>query len=350
MSVPDIDVLVIGAGLVGLAVARALALRGREVVVAERHGAIGHETSSRSSEVIHAGIYYAPGSVKARACVAGRAMLYRFCERHGVPHRQIGKLIVATDEAEVERLDAIRSNAARNGVELIPLSAPEARSMEPALSCTAALHSPLTGIVDSHALMLALQGELEAHGGRVALHTEVASVEPGRVRLRDGTALSVGRTVVCGGLSTGALLPGERWKTRLAKGNYFRLREGRAPFSRLIYPVPVAGGLGTHLTLDLSGQARFGPDVEWVDEIDYRVDPARAASFEESVRRFWPGLSDGALVPDYAGIRPKIGDDFMRLGAAEHGLDGVTALLGIESPGLTSCLWLGEWICEAIAP
>ena len=349
----DIDVLVIGAGVVGLAVARALALAGREVVVAERHGLIGHETSSRNSEVVHAGIYYAPGSAKARACVLGREMLASYCASRGVGFRRIGKLIVAADEAEVARLATIRENAARNGVELHPLSGAEARAMEPALACAAALHSPLTAIVDSHALMLALQGDLEASGGQIAFHTEVASLDGAGATLADGSHVTVGHTVVCGGLAATDLLPGAGLATRYAKGNYFRLAQGRAPFSRLIYPVPVeggplSGGLGVHLTLDLAGQARFGPDVEWVETLDYGVDPDRAKAFERSIRRFWPALPNGALVPDYAGIRPKVADDFTLLGKAQHGLANVTALVGIESPGLTSCLWLGEWVAEVV--
>ena len=353
--VTDIDVLVIGAGVVGLAVARAFARRGRAVVVAERHATIGHETSSRSSEVIHAGIHYPPGSSKAVGCVRGRDMLYRFCEARGVPHRRLGKLVVAANDAEARRLHAIRDTARLNGVELRPLTGAEARAMEPALRCVGALHSPDTGIVDSHALMLALQGELEARGGQVALRTEVAAVEGRAVRLADGTRLTTRRTVVCGGLAASDLLPatlrrpdGRPWVTGFAKGSYFALAGGRAPFGRLIYPVPVAGGLGVHLTLDLAGRARFGPDVEWVDAIDYAVDPARASTFETGVRRFWPGLPEGALVPDYAGIRPKIGGrdepdaDFHVLGERDHGHAGLTVLLGIDSPGLTSCLWLGE--------
>ena len=356
-AAPDIDVLVVGAGVVGLATARAFALRGREVVVAERHRAIGHETSSRNSGVIHAGIYYPPGSVKARASRDGRAALLRFCREHGVPHALPGKLVVATDETEHERLEAVRRRAKANGVRLQWLSRAEAQAMEPALHCTAALHSPGTGIVDAHALMLALQGEAEAHGTQVALETKVERVEAGRATLADGTTLSCHRIVVCGGLAATELLPeglrrpdGTRWTTTFAKGSYFRLERGRAPFGRLIYPVPVAGGLGIHLTLDLAGTARFGPDVEWVDRLDYTVDPTRAQAFERGVRRFWPAMLEGALVPDYAGIRPKIAGraeaDFTRLGVADHGMEGVTVLLGIESPGLTASLWLGEWAAD----
>jgi L-2-hydroxyglutarate oxidase LhgO len=359
------DTIVIGAGVVGIAVARALALAGREVIVLEAAEAIGTETSSRNSEVIHAGIYYPHGSLMARLCVQGKWMLYEFCRSRGVPHRNCGKLIVATDAAEAERLGAIAAAAAANGVDdLRRLSAAEARALEPALACTAALLSPSTGIVDSHSLMLALQGEAEAAGaifvfrspvlhGRASgegIELEVGGAE--RMALRAALVVNaaglhapdVARAIA--GMPT-QLVPTPYY----AKGNYFTL-SGRSPFSRLIYPVPVPGGLGTHLTLDLAGQARFGPDVEWVDHIDYRVDPARAEGFYAAIRRYWPGLPEGALQPGYAGIRPKIvppavaRQDFVVQGPAAHGVPGLVHLFGIESPGLTAALALAEYVRE----
>ena len=365
----SIDCVVIGAGVIGLAVARALALAGREVLVLEAAGAIGTETSSRNSEVIHAGIYYPAGSLMARTCVAGRRLLYAYCSEHGVPHRRCGKLIVATDAAEAEQLASIRARAESNGVEgMRLLSAAEAQAIEPALSCSAALLSPETGIVDSHAYMLALQGDAEAAGAVVAF---LSPVESGAVREGGGVELRVGgaepmalacRVLVnAAGLQAPAvagriagLRPGVVPEPHWAKGNYFKLA-GRSPFSRLIYPVPVKGGLGVHLTIDLGGQARFGPDVEWVDRIDYDVDPSRARSFYAAVRRYWPALPDDALLPDYAGIRPKIvppevaRQDFVIQGAAAHGVAGLVNLFGIESPGLTASLALAEAVAALVA-
>ncbi len=362
-----IDSVVIGAGVVGLAVARALALAGREVIVLEAEDAIGTHTSSRNSEVIHAGIYYPPGSLKARACVAGRHRLYDFCASHGIPHRRSGKLIVACDEAQLEELESIRRRALANGVEDITwLSRAQTLALEPALSAVASLHSPSTGIVDSHALMLAYLGDAEAHGAMLALKSPLEQAQ-----LRgDGIALRVGgsepmqllaRCVVnCAGLHAPSVArriegyppaqaPGEYY----AKGNYYALT-GRAPFSRLIYPVPEPGGLGVHITLDLAGQARFGPDVEWVERIDYQVDPGRAARFYTAIRRYWPALPDGALVPGYAGIRPKIvpqgaaAADFVVQGPREHGVPGLVQLFGIESPGLTASLALADEVLRAL--
>ena len=358
---PDVETVVVGAGVVGLATARAAALAGEEVVVLERNAAFGEETSSRSSEVIHAGLYYPAGSLKAEACVAGKAMLYRYCADHGVAHARLGKLVVASDEAERERLASIAASARANGVDDVRvLDRREAVAREPALDVTGALHSPSTGIVDSHGLMLALLGELEDAGGSVATRAPVERVEPtdGGIRVTTGGAdameLTARRVIVAAGLGTTDILPdairrpdGARWTTAYAKGTYFRLA-GRAPFQTLIYPVPIVGGLGVHLTLDLAGQARFGPDVEWVDALDYRADAARGASFYEAIRRYWPGLPDGALSPDYTGIRPKVGgrasphEDFRILRERDHGIAGLTVALGIESPGLTSSLWLGE--------
>jgi L-2-hydroxyglutarate oxidase LhgO len=359
----DIETLVIGAGVVGLATARALALSGREVMVLERHDLIGSETSARNSEVIHAGIYYPTGSLKAELCVRGKALLYDFCERNGVGHKRTGKLIVATDAAQADRLEAIRIKAAENGVtDLVRLSAEEAVEREPELTCHGALFSPSTGIVDSHGLMLALQGELEANGGQVVLNTDVTGLEAlsgGGYRVSVEDAGEGRYSVTCrelilaaghGAPGLGAQLPGTNApRAYLAKGNYFRIN-GKAPFSTLIYPVPTtsSGLLGVHVTLDLMGQVKFGPDMEWIDTFDYEVDPARAEVFYEAIRQYWPGLKDGALEPDYCGIRPKIhgpddpAPDFRIDGPEAHGLDGLVALYGIESPGLTSSLAIGE--------
>src|SRR5574337_768863 len=327
-----IDCLVVGAGVVGLAVARALAIAGREVVIAERHGRIGTETSARNSGVIHAGLYYPAGSLKARLCRRGRDLLYAFCAEHGVTHRRCGKLIVATASGQTP-------------------------------ACAAALHSPSTGIVDVHGLMLALLGEAEAAGASLALGSPVAELIPGsggvavRLEGEDAPGLTARWVINCGGLgavelarATAGLPAAAVPSLRYAKGNYFA-HSGRAPFSHLIYPVPEPGGLGVHLTLDLAGQARFGPDVEWVDRPDYQVDPARAPAFEAAVRAYWPALPEGGLTPDYAGIRPKLSGpgepaaDFRIDGPAEHGVAGVINLLGIESRGHTASLA----ICERVA-
>ena len=314
----EFDCAVIGAGVVGLAVARALALAGREVIVLEAEGAIGTGTSSRNSEVIHAGIYYPEGSLKARLCVEGKQLLYEYLEQRGLPHRRCGKLIVATTPAQVPELDVIAAKARANGVhDLGLLTREQAQAMEPQLECVAALHSPSTGIVDSHALMLSLQGDFEGAGGMLALKSPVARAQCADDAIvlvaEDGTALRCRSVVNAAGLGAPALarrfegLPASAVPAaRFAKGNYFTLA-GRAPFSRLIYPVPEAAGLGVHLTLDLGGQAKFGPDVEWVDSPDdLMVDPRRGERFYAEVRKYWPALADGALVPGYAGIRPKI--------------------------------------------
>ena len=364
----EVDVVVVGAGVVGIAVARALALAGREVIVLDAAEGIGTETSSRNSEVIHAGIYYPKGSLMARFCVAGRRMLYRYCDERGVPYANCGKLIVATNEAESEKLAEIRGRAEANGVEgMRLLDASEARALEPNLHCTAALLSPRTGIIDSHSYMLALQGDAESRGAMFAFHSPV---KQGRV-VEGGIELEVGGTepmnlrcrlvVNSAGLHAPALahkfvgLPSDRIPPAYyAKGNYFTLA-GRSPFSRLIYPVPVPGGLGVHITVDLGGQAKFGPDVEWIDGIDYTVDPHRADKFYAAVRRYWPDLKDGALQPGYAGIRPKIvpqgapAQDFTIQGPAEHGVAGLINLFGIESPGLTASLALAEQVRDIAA-
>jgi L-2-hydroxyglutarate oxidase LhgO len=360
-----VECVVVGAGVVGLAIARRLAEAGREVIVLEAADAIGTVTSSRNSEVIHAGIYYPAGSLMARLCVAGKQALYDYCRDRGIPHRNSGKLIVATRPEEIAKLASIKAHAEANGVaDLKQLSGTEARALEPALACEAALLSPSTGIVDSHSYMLSLRGEAEAAGAAFAF---LAPLERGRVTA-DGFELDVGgeapMTLACdmlinsAGLSATAiarmldgmpldLIP----PAYLAKGCYFSCN-AKAPFSRLIYPVPEPGGLGVHLTLDLAGQARFGPDVEWVDYIDYTVDPARGERFYPAIRRYWPSLPDGALMPSYSGMRPKIVppavavQDFMIQGAQTHGVPGLINLFGIESPGLTSSLAIADYVAE----
>ncbi|MBC9209611.1 NAD(P)/FAD-dependent oxidoreductase [Roseomonas aerophila] len=364
----QVDCVVVGAGVVGLAVARALALAGRDVLVLDVAEGIGTETSSRNSEVIHAGIYYPKGSLMARSCVAGKQKLYAYCAERGVPFSNCGKLIVATNEAEAGQLASIQARAAANGVhDLRLVSAEEARSLEPSLACTAALISPSTGIVDSHSYMLSLQGDAENAGAVFVFHAPVLS---GRLLPEGGAELAIGGAdpmelrcdllVNAAGLHAPALarkldgMPaGKVPPAFFAKGNYFTLT-GRSPFTHLIYPVPVPGGLGTHLTLDLGGQAKFGPDVEWIDSIDYEVNPARGESFYAAIRRYWPGLPDGALQPGYSGIRPKIvgpgqpGQDFIIQGPAEHGQAGLVNLFGIESPGLTASLALGEAVMDVL--
>jgi L-2-hydroxyglutarate oxidase LhgO len=359
--VDSVEAVVIGAGVVGLAVAKALAESGREVVVLEAEDAIGTHTSSRNSEVIHAGIYYPKGSLKARACIAGKERLYEYCVARGIPHARCGKLIAATGEAQVPELEAMRQKARANGVsDVVWMSREQATALEPELRCAAALYSPSTGIIDSHALMLAYLGDAQRAGAMLALKSpllrararadgfelEVGGAEPMRIAARTLvnsaglTAPSVARRIA--GLDA-SLVPRELY----AKGNYYSLA-GKAPFSRLIYPVPEPGGLGVHITLDLGGQARFGPDVEWVEQIDYQVDPARAARFYAAIRRYWPALPDGALAPGYSGIRPKISGpqeaaaDFVVQGPAEHRVPGLVNLYGIESPGLTASLALAD--------
>jgi L-2-hydroxyglutarate oxidase LhgO len=361
----SIEYVVVGAGVVGLAIARRLALAGGEVLILESESAIGTITSSRNSEVIHAGIYYPHDSLMARFCVLGRKLLYAYCAEHGVPHRNCGKLIVATSDAETDKLASIRQHAAQNGVDdLRMISAAEANTLEPAVHCTAALLSPSTGIIDSHSYMLALRGDAEAHGASLAFNAPLRSA----VVTTDGFIIEAGgsdpltlgcrKLINAAGLSAPALarnivgMPQDRIpQAYFAKGNYFSL-SSRAPFSRLIYPVPVPGGLGVHLTLDMAGQARFGPDVEWIDAIDYAVDPQRAAKFYPAIRRYWPDLPDGALQPSYSGIRPKIvppaiaNQDFVVQGPRDHGIDGLVNLFGIESPGLTSSLAIADYVLD----
>jgi L-2-hydroxyglutarate oxidase LhgO len=362
--VDRVDAVVIGAGVVGLAIARELAMSGREVVILDAEDAIGTHTSSRNSEVIHAGIYYPKGSLKARACVEGRQRLYEYCASHGVPHRRCGKLIVATNENQLKELEAIRGKAHANGATDVDwIAKDEVARLEPELFCMGALHSPSTGIIDSHALMLAYLGDAEAHGAMLALKSALQ-----RARVHQGFELHVAGSdpIHCAVLVNSAglraptvakaiegypaqMAPGEFY----AKGNYYSL-SGKNPFKRLIYPVPEPGGLGVHVTLDLAGQARFGPDVEWVDRIDYDVDPKRGERFYAAIRRYWPGLPDDALAPGYAGIRPKTAGpkdpapDFEIQGPKKHGVPGLVQLFGIESPGLTASLALARQVREEL--
>jgi L-2-hydroxyglutarate oxidase LhgO len=363
----SVECLVIGAGVVGLAVARALARSGREVVVIESEGVIGSGVSSRNSEVIHAGLYYPTGLSKTRLCVKGRAMLYDFCREYGVPHRRCGKILVATTEGEIGKLAAIKAQAEANGVmDLTWLSGDEARALEPTLAATRALLSPSTGIIDSHAFMLALLGDAQRHGAMLALGTPVVSgraAAPGLIIETGGpnpTKIAANVVVNSAGLGAQALarsiagMPRDKIPPlHLAKGNYFALATP-SPFSHLIYPIPAPGGLGVHLTLDISGRARFGPDVEWIEAIDYAVDPKRGNAFYAAIRSYWPALPDDALQPDYSGIRPKIerpggsNTDFFIQDQRDHGVAGLVNLFGIESPGLTSSLAIADWIAELV--
>ena len=368
-----IDALVIGAGVVGLAVGRALAQAGLETIVTEAAGAIGQGVSSRNSEVIHAGLYYTPGSLKARLCVRGKQLLYALCASHGVPHAACGKLVVATGPEQHDALVALAQRATVNGVVVAQWTAAQAHALEPELACTAALWSPTTGIVDSHALMLALQGDLEHAGGMLALHSKVTAAcfkpgVPARVRvLSDGGDFEIEARCVVNAAGLHAcelaqafegLAPRCVPRPYFAKGSYFTL-PGRPPFSHLVYPAPVGAWLGVHVTLDLAGQIKFGPDLEWLDarraqDIDYTVDAARAAPFEAAIRRYWPGLPSGALRPGYSGVRPRIhgpgesAPDFRIDGPALHGVAGLVNLFGIESPGLTSALAIGEHVAAML--
>ncbi len=351
------DAAVIGAGVVGLAVARALASTGRQVAVLEAERGIGMHTSSRNSEVIHAGLHYAPSSLKARLCVEGRRALYAYAREKGIAHRRLGKLIVATVEEEASALEACRARALACGVEGISMLGPqEIRDLEPEVRCVRALFSRETGIIDSHGLMSALRRDAEEAGAVVALRAPVAggAVGGSGIELRVGGeapyAIRCAAVVNCAGLwaqrvarSIDGVPPPTIPDCRYARGHYFLL-SGRSPFQHLVYPVAVPGGLGIHLTLDLSGQARFGPDVEWIDAIDYGFDEGRAPAFEAAIRRYWPKLPAGALRPGYTGIRPKLApagappQDFVIQGPADHGVPGLVNLYGIESPGLTASL------------
>ncbi|MBU1383822.1 MAG: NAD(P)/FAD-dependent oxidoreductase [Alphaproteobacteria bacterium] len=364
----DFDATVVGAGAVGLACGRALAKRGLSVLVLEREPHIGQGVSSRNSEVIHGGLYYPTGSLKARYCVAGRRLLYAFLDSHKVDYRRCGKLVVATDEAEVARIETIFDLATANEVEnLEHLTGPQARALEPGLNAHAAILSPESGVFDSHGYMLALQGEIEDAGGSVVVSTPFERAEPlpgGGFTItaggEGGAVLTTRLLVTAPGLGAQDVAariegyPADRIPSgHFGKGVYFRLT-GKAPFERLIYPPPIPGALGTHYRKDLGGQAVFGPDLVYVETEDYSVDPARAAEFERYIRRFWPGLPDGALTPDYAGIRPKLhgpGEtqpDFQLRGRDDHGIPGLVALFGIESPGLTSSLAIGEAVADLL--
>jgi L-2-hydroxyglutarate oxidase LhgO len=358
------QVLVIGAGVIGLAVARAAARAGHDVIVAEAARHIGTGTSSRNSEVIHGGMYYPSASLRAQHCVAGRRMLYAFCAAHGVPFRKCGKLVVATDQADLQKLEAIFAQGQANGVEgLEIIGGNAARALEPELSCVGALWSPETGIVDGHRYMVALRGGLEDAGGVIAFNTSVARLARRGGQWSadfggEGGSFSFDGVINCAGLSAQAVARAVEGypaaqvpRLALAKGNYFSYA-GRPAFSRLIYPTPVPGGLGVHVTLDLAGRMRFGPDVEWVDRENYDVDGARADIFYDRIRRYWPALPDGTLRPDYSGIRPKLSgpgepqSDFRIAGPAQHGMPGLVHFFGIESPGLTSALSLADAALE----
>ena len=353
-----VDCVVIGAGVIGLAIARALAQEGREVIVLEAESAFGQHTSSRNSEVIHAGMYYPAGSLKALHCLRGKQLLYRYCRERGIGHRQTGKLIVAVDDSEMPRLVALQEKALVNGVtDLTWMDRRVLAEVEPALQAHAALYSPSTGIVDSHALMLSLLADAEAAGAVLALQSRVSGgqeTKDGMLLFVDGMELLAGTVVNAAGLTAHVLAAKMRGvphetipRVRYARGVYFAL-SGRHPFSHLIYPLPEPGGLGTHLTLDLAGQARFGPDVEWINHVDYSVDANRADGFYQSIRRWWPALPNGALSPTYSGIRPKVLNedkpegDFLIQGQEGHGIRGLINLFGIESPGLTACLSIAD--------
>lgn len=365
MSV-DIECVVVGAGVVGLAIARQFAQQGHEVFVTEAESAIGTGVSARNSEVIHAGIYYPTNSLKAKLCVQGKAQLYAYCEERAIPYKRLGKLIVATDIAQHSELEKIVVKGLSNGVDDLQwLTTTEAQSLEPALNCTGAILSPSTGIIDSHALMLSLQGDGQRDGVQYVFNSPLDTAQlqdDGTFLLKfgdiDRTELTCRRLINAAGLHAPSLArrieglaPQFVPREFLCKGSYFSM-QGRAPFSRLIYPAPQHAGLGVHLTLDLGGQARFGPDIEWVTQEQYDVDPKRAEDFYCEVRRYWPDLKDNSLTPDYAGIRPKIvgpdqpAQDFMIQGQSVHGISGLINLFGIESPGLTACLAIAEHVSK----
>jgi L-2-hydroxyglutarate oxidase LhgO len=362
-----VDCVVIGAGVIGLAIARELAVAGREVIVLEAAEGIGTHTSSRNSEVIHAGLYYPKGSLKARYCVAGKHKLYAYCAERGIPHERVGKIVVASDESEITAVKSYVAKAEANGVaDLEWLSVEQLRKLEPEVRCVAGFLSPSTGIIDSHALMLAYQGDAENHGASVVFFSPVESgaVRDGEIVLNVGGAepmtLAATTVVNSGGLFAqniarsiegvpAASIPPQYF----AKAHYYTL-SGRAPFHRLVYPVATHAFLGVHVTLDLGGQARFGPDVVWVDGVDYTFDHSREPLFYEAIRHYYPGLKEGALQPGYTGIRPKISGptepaaDFMIQGPQEHGIAGLVNLYGIESPGLTASMAIAEHVARLL--
>ena len=364
----QVECVVVGAGVIGLSVARALARRGREVVVLEKESLVGSGVSSRNSGVIHAGLYYPADSLKARMCVAGKQALYRFCDAFGVGHRRVGKLVVATAEDEIEDLVTLEQRARGNGVwDLEWLSSRQAKELEPALECVAALLSPSTGIIDVHDYLLALLGDAERHGALLSLRTPCTGAEilERGIRVDTGGASPIRilcrHLVNCAALSAQRVAEGMRGLPKstipplhLAKGNYFRF-SGRSPFEHLVYPLPVGAWLGVHAGLDLGGSCRFGPDIAWVDDLDYDVDIWRANHFYASIRRFWPGLPDASLEADYTGIRPKLtppgapSADFVVQTSEVHGVEGLVNLYGIESPGLTSSLALGDHVADLIS-
>jgi L-2-hydroxyglutarate oxidase LhgO len=368
----EVDCIVIGAGVIGLAVARAIARGDREVIVIEREREAGRHASSRNSEVIHAGIHYAPGSLRARLCVLGKELLYGYCDVNNIAYRRCGKLTVAASAAEQDKLEALAANARACGVELEWLDGDEARRLEPELRCALALNSPSTGIIDSHGLLQCLLGDAESYGANVAFGTRVTALRPVKAGIevcvdsQHDAAVRARWIVNCAGLSAAAVAASIAGfprsaipKIHCAKGSYFSL-PGRAPFSHLIYPLPATSGhLGVHLTLDLAGGARFGPDLQWLESLDdaqpdYGVDAQRAHSFIDAVRAYWPAVPAERLAPAYAGIRPKLSGpaeparDFLISGPAEHGIPGIVNLFGIESPGLTACLALGDVVAAMI--
>ena len=367
---PDADALVIGGGVIGLAIARELQTRGREVLLIERNDRLGAETTSRNSEVIHAGLYYPPGSMRARLCVAGKELLYKFCEENGVAAKRVGKLLVATADAELPRLKTIAETAAKNGVgDLVAMTADEARALEPEVACVAAYFSPSTGVIDSHGLVQALEGHITTNGGMVVLNTNATRISRTAddlfsIEIESGgehSELTCRSLVVAAGHGATALLSAsglgdyKPLQTYPARGHYYSL-SGRTPFKHLVYPMPQGGWLGLHFTLDIAGRGKFGPDIEWQDTLSYDFDDSaeRRAIFEREIRRYWPGLPDGALSPDYTGVRPKIyregepAADFTIHGRAEHGVDGLIALYGIESPGLTSSLAIAALVGDMV--
>lgn len=365
----DIDCIIVGAGVVGLAVGRALAARGKSVIVLEKNERFGEETSARNSEVIHAGMYYPTGSLKARLCVAGKHAMYQFCHERGISARAIGKLIVIPDHAAMPALETLYQRGLANEIpDLTIASNAQVKALEPAITAHAALVSPSSGIVDSHSYMLALLGIIEDHGGALARNAPFLGASPvagGGFEVRVGGGepmtittsqliMSAGLWSAQAGQAIDGLDPVHVPVVKFARGNYFAYR-GRVPFSRLIYPMPSAGGLGIHLTPDMNGQARFGPDVQPVDTLDYLVDESQTAAFVASIQNYWPEMNPDLLTPDYCGIRPKIGDaltrfeDFRILDTSVHGLEGLVCLFGIDSPGLTSSFAIGEEVATRLA-